>query len=79
MKYIKISNKGLLEAKLIPLMGGTTKKGDKFKIGQFGTGLKYSLAFLIRNNISFKIFVGNREVDITSKKEYISDQNFDII
>jgi hypothetical protein len=79
MKYIKLSNQGLLEAKLIPLMGGTTKKGDVFKIGQFGTGLKYALAFLVRNKVQFKIFVGEAEVLIDSKKELIQGQEFDII
>ena len=79
MKYIKIQNKGVLDAKLIPLMGGTTKQNDNFKIGKFGSGLKYSLAYLIRNGISFKIFVGEREVLITSIKETIANQEFDII
>lgn len=79
MKFIKIQNKGLLDVKLIPLMGGTTKKNDQFKIGQFGTGLKYALAFLVRNNIQFKIFVGANEVPITSTIEEIAGQTFTII
>lgn len=79
MKFIKLSNKGLLEPKLIPLMGGTTKKDDVFKIGQFGTGLKYALAFFVRNKIAFKLFVGKNEVIIESQMEEISGQDFDII
>jgi len=79
MKYLKISNKGLLDMRLVHLMGGTTKSNDKYKIGQFGTGLKYTLAFMLRNNIDFKIFIDSKEVKLSSKKEVIRNTSFEII
>lgn len=79
MKYLKIKNDGELDIRLVALMGGTTKANDKFKIGQFGTGLKYTLAYLFRNNIDFKIFVGGKEVQLSIETEVIQDENFDII
>lgn len=79
MKYLKIKNDGELDIRLVALMGGTTKANDKFKIGQFGTGLKYTLAYLFRNNIDFKIFVGDKEVELSIETEVIQDENFDII
>jgi hypothetical protein len=79
MKYLKIQNNGELDIRLVALMGGTTKANDKFKIGQFGTGLKYTLAYLYRNNIQFKIFVGESEVELSIETEIIKDENFDII
>jgi hypothetical protein len=79
MKYLKIQNNGELDIRLVALMGGTTKSKDKYKIGQFGTGLKYTLAFLFRNNIDFKILVGTEEVKITLEKEIIKDEVFEII
>lgn len=79
MKYLKIQNDGELDIRLVALMGGTTKSKDKFKIGQFGTGLKYTLAFLFRNNIDFKIMVGTEEVKISLEKEVIKDEVFEII
>lgn len=79
MKYLKIQNRGVLDIRLVALMGGTTKSKDKFKIGQFGTGLKYSLAYLLRNNIDFHIFVGESEVKITTITENIANEDFDII
>lgn len=79
MKYLKIQNKGLLDIRLVALMGGTTKRNDVHKIGFFGTGLKYTLAFLFRNNLSFKIFVGTEEVNITSELETIGETEFEII
>lgn len=79
MEYLKIKNKGELDVRLISLMGGSTKQNDQIKIGKFGTGLKYSLAWLVRNNIDFRIFVGEDEVKIEVKKEIIQDTTFEII
>lgn len=79
MKYLKIQNAGILDIRLVALMGGTTKSKDSFKIGQFGTGLKYTLAFLYRNNIDFKIFCGTGEVKLHTEKEDIRGEEFEII
>lgn len=79
MKYLKIKNKGVLDIRLVALMGGTTKSNDEFKIGQFGTGLKYTLAYLVRNNIDFHIFAGEEKVDIKVETEVIRDEDFNII
>lgn len=79
MKYLKIKNNGLLDVRLIALMGGTTKASSQFKIGQFGTGLKYTLAYLFRNNIAFRVFVGDKEVKITLEHEDIAGTKFSII
>jgi hypothetical protein len=79
MKYLKIQNDGELDIRLVALMGGTTKANDKYKIGQFGTGLKYTLAYLFRNNIDFKIFVGDQQIELSIETEVIKEENFDII
>lgn len=79
MKYLKIQNKGLLDIRLFSLMGGTTKDNDSAKIGQWGSGLKYAITFLLRNNIDFKIFIGNKEVIINTKSELIRDEEFHIV
>ncbi|MES2382586.1 MAG: hypothetical protein V4538_16175 [Bacteroidota bacterium] len=79
MEYLKIQNSGELDVRLISLMGGSTKQNNKIKIGKFGTGLKYSLAFLVRNNIDFKIFVGEEEIKIDVKKENIQNTEFEIL
>lgn len=79
MKYLKIQNDGVLDIRLVALMGGTTKANDEYKIGQFGTGLKYTLAFLYRNNLDFKIFAGQDEVKLHTETETIRGENFEII
>lgn len=79
MKYLSIKNKGLLDENIIFLMGASTKTEDNTKIGQFGTGLKYSLAWLLRNNIDFKIFIGENEVKISTLELVTRGQKFDVI
>ncbi len=79
MKYLKIQNQGLLDMRLISLMGGTTKTGSKHKIGQFGSGLKYVLAYLFRNKIDFKIYIGEKLVNIKTTTETIASEEFNII
>lgn len=79
MKYLKIKNNGVLDIRLVALMGGTTKANDEYKIGQFGTGLKYTLAFLIRHNIDFHIYAGSEKVDIKIESEEIRGEQFNII
>lgn len=79
MKYIKLQNQGLMDIRLLSLMGGTTKSKDEFKIGQWGSGLKYSLAYLLKNNIAFRIFIGKDEVIIDTVSETIRDEVFEIL
>lgn len=79
MKYLKIQNNGELDIRLVALMGGTTKANDKYKIGQFGTGLKYTLAFLYRNNLDFAIYAGENKVNLHTEKETIRGEEFEIV
>src|ERR1700723_310903 len=76
MRYFRISNQGLLDLRLIALMGGTTKIDNPNKLGQFGTGLKYAISYLARTENKFKLFIGNDEVIFESKDEIIGDQTF---
>jgi len=62
MKYLKIQNKGLLDVRLLKLIGASTKTSDSNKIGQFGTGLKYAISYLLRTTNNFKVFIGEEEV-----------------
>jgi hypothetical protein len=79
MEYLKIENEGLLDIRLVSLMGGSTKTGDVYKIGRFGTGLKYSLSYLERNNIDYKIFIGKEQVQIKTVCEHIQGTDFHVL
>lgn len=76
MKYLRISNKGELDLRLISLMGGSTKTDDPTKVGQFGTGLKYAIAYLVRHEIPFHLFIGTKEIVFTTQDESISGKDF---
>lgn len=76
MKILKIANVGELDSRLLFLLGASTKKNDSSKIGQFGTGLKYAISYLIRNDVAFSIFVGEDELNFSTKNESIRDNEF---
>ena len=78
-KYILIQNDGEIENNSFELIGASTKRNDTTKIGLFGSGLKYSIAYMMRNNIEFKIFSGEQELIFTTIPEKLKDQTFDRI
>ncbi len=79
MKYIKIKNNGIIEPQALHLVGASTKRNDSTKIGQFGSGNKYALAFLLRSGFEIKVFAGLNEILITTQKESFRDQEFNVI
>ncbi len=76
MSYIRIKNAGLIDPQAFTLIGASTKRGDEGKIGFFGSGLKYSMAVLLRNNINFRVFSGSEEIFITVKPTDFREQTF---
>jgi len=57
-------------------MGGTTKSDDDEKIGQFGTGLKYAIAYLMRTETKFRLFIGTDEVLFSLIESNIAGKDF---
>lgn len=60
--YLKIQSNGEIETEAFTLIGASSKRNDASKIGYFGSGLKYSISALLRNNIDSKIFKGENEI-----------------
>jgi len=79
MKWIEIKNKGEICKNAFILLGATNKRGDNSKIGFFGSGLKYGLAVLLRNEIPLKVFTGKKEIRISTKKVMFRDMEFNNI
>lgn len=78
-RFLRIKNSGELDIRLIALMGGTTKAEDHSKIGQFGTGLKYAISYLIRNKNNFRVFIGHEEIVFEGRDEVIGEHSFTTI
>jgi len=76
MKYLKIQSKGEIETEALSLMGASTKKEDFNTIGKYGSGGKYSISSLIRNGIDFKIFSGEKNIDIKTEETTFRGQTF---
>lgn len=79
MKYLQIQNPGIIEHNAFYLLGACTKRDQKDKIGYFGSGLKYAIAVLLRNDIPFHIYAGSEEIKITTQQEFLREEPFDVI
>lgn len=77
--YLEIKNKGEIFAEDIKLIGSSTKTGNSDKIGQFGSGWKYALAWIMRNNLDIKIFSGEKEILVSLKKVNHRNKTVNII
>lgn len=75
--YIKIQNEGEVDVNAFKLMGATTKVEGQ--IGYFGSGIKYAVASALRKGIPLRVFSGEKEVKITTRKTTMRDQEFDVI
>lgn len=67
MTYLKIVNDGLIEIEDLTLIGSSTKRGVAGKIGEFGSGNKFSLAWYFRNNCVPIVFRGTEQLKIDTK------------
>ncbi len=72
-------NKGLIEPAALTLLGASTKRGNDSLIGQFGSGNKYALAFLLRSGYDVKIFAGAGEIRLGIVTKTFREQSFDIL
>ena len=78
-KYIKIESFGVIDVNAFVLIGASSKRADKSKIGFFGSGLKYSISFLLRNKIDFKVFADYNEIQFDTEPVLFRDIEFSTI
>jgi hypothetical protein len=76
MNLIKITSRGEIDERAFSLLGASSKRDDKTKIGFFGSGLKFSLAFMLRKEIKFRVFSGYREILFTTSEELFREKSF---
>ena len=74
---IVLRNPGLLEIDLITTMGAHVKESDSY-LGKFGTGMKYAIAVLLRNNITFDLAIGENVYEFYTEVKNIRGKDFHI-
>ena len=79
MKFIKITNNGIIDSKSFTIIGASTKTNKEGFIGQWGSGLKYAIAYLLRNKIPFKVYSDYNEVKFSIQTEQFRDKSIDIV
>ena len=75
MSYLCIRNEGEIDIAALMLLGATDKEGSN-KIGFFGSGNKYAIATLLRNNCEIRIFSGKKEFPITTKEVSFRNETY---
>lgn len=73
--YIVIENQGVADHRGWSKLGASTKNDSQ--IGQFGTGNKQALAWLCRNGLLPRIFLGRKELAVFTKEFNLRGKNFD--
>ena len=76
---IVFENKGALDIRAIKTFGVSSKEDKSTAIGYFGTGLKYAIAILLRNNHKVQIYTGGVCYDFDTVQSTIRNDTFDII
>jgi len=77
--YVCISNKGEMDINALRLLGASSKRDDDSKIGFFGSGLKYGLAYYLRNGYNIRIFSGNEEIILGVTETKLREKSFNVI
>lgn len=75
---IKFSNNSVLDLECLRHFGASVKSGES-PIGKYGSGLKFAIATLIRNSVSFQLTLSGELVDFYTKPKVIRGAEFDVI
>lgn len=76
MSCVVFKTEGLLDLKSITTFGINVKPKTDNPIGYFGTGLKYAVAVLVRNQIPTRLFIGTEEYEFFVKDIEFREKGF---
>lgn len=68
--YVVFKNDGVLDIRMIKMFGVSVKENHN-PIGFFGTGLKYALAILLREDCNIKLLAGEETFDFSKGEIYV--------
>ena len=78
MNTIYLENDGIIDLSAITTFGVNVKESDN-PFGFFGTGMKYALAILLRENHKITIYAGEEKHEFTTVEKIIREKPFNII
>ena len=78
MKTVSFYNKGILDATSIATFGINAKDNDN-AIGFFGTGLKYAIAVILREECNLIIYAGNDTYSFDVVETTVRDKVFKVV
>lgn len=64
---IIITNPGTMDLNGLRLFGASSKRQSNEKIGFFGSGVKYAISWMLRNEIDFQLWINGEPIDITTQ------------
>lgn len=67
--FLKIENAGVAPVESFTVLGVSTARGNREKIGQFGTGAKHAINILLRDGINPVICCGSDKLEFFTKPE----------
>ena len=76
---IVFENSGILDIRAIKTFGVSSKEDKKSAIGYFGTGMKYAIAILLRENHKVNIITGGMHYEFGLKKARVRNDDFSFI
>ncbi len=77
-KYVVFENKGVIDMRAITTFGVSAKETDN-PFGQFGTGNKYSVAILLRENQFITIIAGTERFNFEKKNIDFRGKQFEML
>ncbi len=78
MGYVVFENDGEIDPRSISTFGVSVKENEN-PIGYFGTGLKYAISILLRNNHSVSVYSGKEAHEFSLKEVTIRGKIFNLI
>jgi len=78
MNKVYFKNNGVIDITSVTTFGVNAKETDN-PFGYFGTGLKYAIAILLRDNQSITVYAGLDKYVFSTAKKVIREKEFDIV
>lgn len=75
---IVFENDGVIDVRSITTFGVSSKDNEN-AIGYFGTGLKYAIAILLRNNCEITVYSDNEKYEFSQERQKIRLDEFNIV